>query len=179
MAMDQGLYSQVVMLLIKNLNITEANKNKNEDKFKFHGQSTRSQRWFDPYFGCIEEKSSTREPDFYMKIYQRHDKTQDTNELKMFEVPIGNKKCVEEKKFHSKSPMLKYCQNSLNSCCFGSLASSFDSINQTKANIAISIRIEEPLKSQVGNCIDFSNYISKNKKRVKGEHKLYYSMKNI
>ena len=30
----------------------------------------------------------------------------------------------------------------------------------------------------MGNCIDFSNAILKNQKRVKGEQKLYYRMKN-
>ena len=67
----------------------------------------------------------------------------------MFEVPIGNKKCVEEIKFHNKTPMLKYRQNSLNSCCYISLKSYFDSINQTKAVNAIEMHIEESLTSQV------------------------------
>ena len=35
------------MLRRKDFKITEANKNKNEAKFKFPGQSARSQRWFD------------------------------------------------------------------------------------------------------------------------------------
>ena len=35
--MEQGLYVQVVMLCRKYLKITEANKNKNEAKFKFQG----------------------------------------------------------------------------------------------------------------------------------------------
>ena len=60
----------------------------------------------------------------------------------MFGVPIGNAKFVEEMKFYSKSPMLKYRQNSLNSCCFISLASDFDSINLTKATNGIVMRIE-------------------------------------
>ena len=47
MATEQGCYAQVVMFRRNDLNITEANKNKNEDKFKFQGRSTRSQHWFD------------------------------------------------------------------------------------------------------------------------------------
>ena len=97
------------------MNIIEANKNKYVDKFKFQGQSARSQRWFDLDFDWIEEDFGTREPDFYRKIYQRHEKIQDTNTFKMFEVPIINKKCVEEMRFHSKALMIKYRQNSLNS----------------------------------------------------------------
>ena len=53
--------------------------------------------------------------------------------------------------------MLKYCQNSSNSCCFSSLVSAFESINQTKSYNDIPMRIEESLTSQVGfsNRIDF------------------------
>ena len=78
--------------------------------------------------------------------------------------------------FHSKAPMLKYCKKSLNSCCFSSLESAFYIINHTKAANYVAIYIEESLKIQVGNCIDFVNAILKNEKRFKGEQKLYYSM---
>ena len=104
----------MVILCQNYLKITEANKNKNEDKFKFQGQYARSQRWFNIDFDWIGESFSTREPDFCWKTYQRHDETQNTNTSKIFQVPIVNSKCVEKMKFHSKSPMLKYCQNSLN-----------------------------------------------------------------
>ena len=50
MSTKQGLYAQVGMLRRKDFMTTEANKNKNEAKFKFQGQSARSQRWFDIYF---------------------------------------------------------------------------------------------------------------------------------
>ena len=43
MAMEQGLYTQVVMLRLKDLIFTEANKNKNEAKLKLQGISARSQ----------------------------------------------------------------------------------------------------------------------------------------
>ena len=71
-------------------------KNKNEAKFKFQGQPARSQHWFDFDFDfyCIEEIFITHEPDFYRKLYQSHDETQDINTYKMFEVPIRNSKCV-------------------------------------------------------------------------------------
>ena len=51
MSIEQGLYAQVVMLRRKYLKIAEANKNKNEAKFKLQGHSARSQRWFDLGFG--------------------------------------------------------------------------------------------------------------------------------
>ena len=68
--MEQVLYSQVVMLSQKDLNITEENKNKNEDNFKFQCQSERSQRWFDIDFDWIDENLSTREPDVYKKYFK-------------------------------------------------------------------------------------------------------------
>ena len=141
MTMEQVLYSQLVMLSQKDLNINEANKNKNKDKLKFQGHSARSQHQSDLDFYLIEEKFSTQGPDFYKRIYQRHDETRDTNIFKIFQVPIGNAKNVEEIKFHIDPPMLKYRQNSSKSCCFSSLVSAFEIINQTKAANDKSMRI--------------------------------------
>ena len=75
--------------------------------------------------------------------------------------------------------MLKYCQKSLNSFCSSSLASSFDSINQTKTANDISLRIEEYLKSKVGNHIDFENAISKNEKKLKANKECIIARGNI
>ena len=85
----------------------------------------------------------------------------------MFEVSIGNSKCMKKIKFHSNVPMLKYCQESLNSCCFSSLSSSFASINQTNAVNAIEMLIKESLNSEVGNHIYFANSILKNESKLK------------
>ena len=75
MSTEQGLYAQFFMLRRKDLKISEANKNKNEDKFKFQGQSAISQRWFDLYFDWIQENFRTREHGFFRKIFQRHDES--------------------------------------------------------------------------------------------------------
>ena len=56
MAMEQGLYAQVVKLRHKDLQFVAAYKNKNEAKFKFQGQSARSQIWFDIDLDWIEIK---------------------------------------------------------------------------------------------------------------------------
>ena len=112
----------MVKLRQKDLKSTAANNNINEYKFKFQGQSEISQRWFDLEFDWIEVNFSTREPDFYKKLFQSHDDKQDTNTFKSFQVPIGNSKCVETFKFYKDAPILKYCQKSLNICCFSSLA---------------------------------------------------------
>ena len=99
MSTEQVLYAQVVMLCQKDFKITEANKNKNEARFRLQCQSVRSQRWFNIDFDCIEVSFSTREPDFYRKIFQRNDDTKGTNTFKFFQVPIGNVKCVEKLSF--------------------------------------------------------------------------------
>ena len=99
MATEQGLYAQLVVISRKGLKLTEANKNKNEAKFKFQGQSERSQRCFRIDFDWIEVHFITRELDLYRKTLQRHDKTQDTNTFQIFEVPIGYSKCVENLSF--------------------------------------------------------------------------------
>ena len=63
--MEQGLYAQVIMIRQKDLKFVATDKNKNEAKFKFQGQSARSQRWFDLDLDWIEVNFSTHEPDFY------------------------------------------------------------------------------------------------------------------
>ena len=75
-------------------------------------------------------------------------------------------KNVEEMKFHIDALMLKYFQITSNSSFQSSLASAFESINQIKADNAISKRIEESLTIQVGfwNHIDFANAVLKNQK---------------
>ena len=52
--MEQSLYAQVVKLCRKYLKFVATDKNKNEAKFKFQGQSARSQIWFDLDLDWIE-----------------------------------------------------------------------------------------------------------------------------
>ena len=68
---------------------------------------------------------------------------------------------------------------SLNSCCFSSLASAFASIKQFQAANAISLRIKESLKSEVGNRIHFASEIMQNRKINKGEARVHYSLEKI
>ena len=65
--MEQSLYAQVVRLRRKDLLFYAAYTNKTESKFKFQGQSARSQLWFDLDLDWIEINFSTHEPDFYKK----------------------------------------------------------------------------------------------------------------
>ena len=78
------------MISQKYSKLIAANKNGNGAKFKFKGQSTRSQRWFDLEFEWIEVKFITHEPDIYKNLFQSHDDTKITNTFKSFQFPIGN-----------------------------------------------------------------------------------------
>ena len=78
--------------------------------------------------------------------------------------------------FHKDTPILRYCQKTLNSCCFSSLEPAFDSIKYFKAENAISIRIKEALESEVGNRIHFANEIMLNNKGNKGEVRVHYQL---
>ena len=80
-------------------------------------------------------------------------------------------------KFHSKAQMLRYCQKLLNSCYLSSLATTFAIIKQTKDFNAILMRIEESLKSEVGNSIDVAKSILKIERIFKGEQRVYYSLR--
>ena len=62
-------------------------------------------------------------------------------------------------RFHNDSPMLKYCQKWLDIFCSSILASACDSIEKTKSANATSLRIEEYLKIEKDNCIDFENAV--------------------
>ena len=63
------------MLRREDMKFVATYKNKNEAKFKLHGKSTRSQRWFDLHFDWIEVNFSTHDTDFYKKYFQSHDNT--------------------------------------------------------------------------------------------------------
>ena len=65
MAMEQGLYTQVVKLIKKYFKCISAHNEKNEAKFKFQYLSARSQRWFDLDFDWNEINFSTCDPDSY------------------------------------------------------------------------------------------------------------------
>ena len=95
MEMEQSLYAQIIMFRRKDLKFDAAEKNKNTSKFKFQGQSARSKFWFDLDLHWIDINFSTHEPDFYKKLFQNHDKEQETDPFRISEVPIGNTKVVK------------------------------------------------------------------------------------
>ena len=95
MALETLLYAQVVVIRRKDVKLTGENKNKNKVKIKFQGHSTRSQRWFKLDFDWIKVNFSTYEFKFYRKLFHNHDNTQDTNTFEIYQLSIGNSKCVE------------------------------------------------------------------------------------
>ena len=65
MAVENRLYSQVVMIRRRNLDdIKETYKT---NKFNFQGKSTRTKHWFDIGHEWLKEIFMTCEPDFYLK----------------------------------------------------------------------------------------------------------------
>ena len=74
----------------------------------------------------------TREPYFYRKLYQTKFRGDDTKTYKIFGVTIGNAKITRKVRFYPAAPVIKYHQNSSNSCCLSSLAPSFNCINDNR-----------------------------------------------
>ena len=89
--MEQILYSQVIRIRRNDLKFVATDKHKIEVKFKFQGQSSRSQRWFDHDLDCMEVNFSTREPNFYKHFFQSYDDTQDINIFKFFQFRMAYK----------------------------------------------------------------------------------------
>ena len=75
---------------------------------------------------------------YIYKLYQTNIKGQDTKTYQLFVVPIGNAKNYRKIGFHPISPVLKYHQESYNSCCLSSLKSAFHSIGENRAVTALS-----------------------------------------
>ena len=69
MAMEQGLYAQVVMIHRKDSdNKKEKEKTK---KYNFQGKYARSILWFDLDHDWFEENLRTREPNFYKNFIKQ------------------------------------------------------------------------------------------------------------
>ena len=75
--MEQGLYSQVVM--IHRRESDDKKEKEKTKKYTFQGQSARSRSWFDLDNEWLEENFRTREPYFYRKLYQIRFRGDDKN----------------------------------------------------------------------------------------------------
>ena len=65
MALENGLYEQVVM--IRRRESDDKKKKYKKEMCKFQGQSARAKPWFDLDNEWLKENFMTREPDFYIE----------------------------------------------------------------------------------------------------------------
>ena len=68
--MEQGLFSQVVIIFQKKSQ--DKKEKKNTKKYNFQGQPARSRRWFDTDHEWLEENAMTREPYFYTNFIKQN-----------------------------------------------------------------------------------------------------------
>ena len=85
----------------------------------------------------------TREPDLYIKLYQKYIRGNEAKTYQSFVVPIGNTKIIENIVFHPEDPVLKYHKMLSNTYCLSSLTSDFHIIDYTRAATACADCIEE------------------------------------
>ena len=105
---------------------------------------------------------------------------QEMETYQFFLVPIGNAKITEEIDFHPRAPVLKYHQESSNSCCLSSLVSDFHSIGKKRLQLPSKTAFNNHLhlsKISFTNIIEFANAMMKDKFRHKGEQNLRYNKK--
>ena len=126
MAMDRGLYVQVVMICRRES--YDKKETKNIKKYNFQGKSARSRRWFNIDYQWLKEKFRTLEPYFYRKLYQTKFRGDDTKTYQIFGVIIGNAKITRKVQFHPAAPVIKYHQKTSTICCWSSLSSAFNCI---------------------------------------------------
>ena len=79
---------------------------------------------------------------FYRELYQNKFRGDDTKIFQIFGVPISNAKITIKVQFRLVAPVMKYHQNTYNSCCLSSLALSFHCINYNRAKLALVNSIE-------------------------------------
>ena len=106
MALEQGLYAQVIMILRRELDdIKEKYKT---TKFNLEGQSAKTKHWFDLDHEGLKDNFMTREPDFYKRLYQTKFMGDTTQEYQKFGVPIGNTKTTKKVQFRTEAPLIQY-----------------------------------------------------------------------
>ena len=94
MALGNGLYSQLVMILWRDSYDKKGNDKSNI--YNFQGQSARKRYLFDLDYEWLEENFITRETGFYKNIYQNKFRAGNTKTYQIFGVPIGNAKMTRK-----------------------------------------------------------------------------------
>ena len=83
-----------------------------------------------------------------LKLYKTKFRGDDTKTYQIFGVPISNSKMTRKVQFHPEAPLIKYHQNSSNSCFLSILASSFHYYDDDRAVSSLVNCIEESLTLQ-------------------------------
>ena len=94
MALDNGLYPQVVMVRRRELDdkkVTYKTK-----IYNFQGQSARTKHWINLDHEWLKENFMTRELDFYLKLYQTKFRSDKIQNYQKFGLPIGNAKITKK-----------------------------------------------------------------------------------
>ena len=103
MALENGLYEQVFMILRRDLD--DKKEKYKTNKYNFQGQSARTKHCFDLDHECFKENFMTREPYFYKKLYQTKFRGDNTQKYQKIGVPIGNAKISKKVQFHLEAPL--------------------------------------------------------------------------
>ena len=128
--MEQGLYEQVVMIHLRESN------DKNEKKSDENQQ--------DQDIGSILIMSGYKKISGHVnQIFIENCIKLNEGMMIIFGLPIGNVKITRKLQFHPAAPVIKYYQNTSNSCCLSSLLSTFHCINENRAVPALVNSIEE------------------------------------
>ena len=75
-------------------------------KYLFQGQSARSKNWFNLHIEWIKENISTREHQFYKRLFQTNIEVQSGIKYPIFPVPIENEKETGEIEYDIKAPLV-------------------------------------------------------------------------
>ena len=91
-ALEEILYAHVVRICRKSMVQKKDTGKQPKRKYLFQEQSARSKHWFDLDIEWFEEKFSTREPQFYKRLFQSNIEGQSGITYTIFPVPVSNAK---------------------------------------------------------------------------------------
>ena len=91
----------------------------------------------------VEVNFSTREPQFYKRLFQKNIEGQSGITYPTFTVIIGNAKEKGEIEYELQASLVAYHQNFSNGFCFSSLESAFTVSGENNAARAIEMKIWE------------------------------------
>ena len=115
-----------------------------------------------------------------IKLYQTNTRGDDIKHIHYLKYQLVMQQKKTEMHFHPEASVLKYNQNSFNSCCLNSLSSAFNFMCDVRYVTSLVNRIEESLKPHIDkimNIINFAYTIMTNRMHINREQHLRYNMK--